>query len=276
MHQYKFYGDHGISASSRTPPNAIRTYLRPVAFAIDWPSEVLPTLVARLSKGLDLWFCLNVLAPQGILKCVLSHVLNRSDPHLRLVVLCDIFLHFSTFAVMVPEASTQHSYAPPLLPADIADIILSFVTHSPPFRAHLPAYLPLQPLTKFINFINGIFAFAFVHFFANRFNLFAKIIVTLAFLHLFFTRPRMRFSTWRISASDSIMPSKYSKRSWHLPVLAHFVYDEQLPEYAQPWYPPNDRHHQCVEVHLKRLQEFFIELKRRTKTSIPPIDETSR
>ena len=33
----------GSYASSRTPPRLMRTNLRPVALAIDWPSEVLPT-----------------------------------------------------------------------------------------------------------------------------------------------------------------------------------------------------------------------------------------
>ena len=32
-----------ISASSRTPPRLSRTNLRPMARAMDWPSEVLPT-----------------------------------------------------------------------------------------------------------------------------------------------------------------------------------------------------------------------------------------
>ncbi|KAG1223048.1 hypothetical protein G6F68_020455 [Rhizopus microsporus] len=32
-----------ISASSRTPPKAMRTNLRFVALAMDWPREVLPT-----------------------------------------------------------------------------------------------------------------------------------------------------------------------------------------------------------------------------------------
>ena len=32
-----------ISASSRTPPTEMRTNLRPVVRAIDWPSDVLPT-----------------------------------------------------------------------------------------------------------------------------------------------------------------------------------------------------------------------------------------
>src|SRR2546429_2200964 len=52
-----------MSASSRAPPNEMRTYGRPIARAIDWAIEVLPTPGGPTNSRIEPFDCLSSSLP---------------------------------------------------------------------------------------------------------------------------------------------------------------------------------------------------------------------